>query len=403
MFTAAPTRSPAATQAGLDADLAAAWVAAAEPDEGWVGGEPGAWLDELLEPTVEQLWAASHAADFDYAAGAPAERAAERPAGAAMAPAGPVPAELASWVRAEWWDAPIRDQVRALMVMAPGPGLVAALAELGRQGVCPADHGHPDPAVEAADPIPAPGTAPGYPCPCQLIVTAAWQAVDSWVQIRTAAALVDAAGAQPVLVSPTGFARAQATDPARVELAPMLHLATTSVPARLCLSRDLHAYPALAGAAADGLLYTPAWRAVLQETANLPAESRARVIDHIVDVAYARHRAGRRPWTPGEVRRAVKRAIHALAAEDVEQARSNAYQRRRVAITPDGDGMAWVSAYVRDVDAHRIFHRLTATAAAHKADNPDDPRTTDQRRADTFIALFLANPTPHSGDMTRRQ
>ncbi len=393
---------PAESPAELSIDECAAWV---DAGDGWVGADPGAWLDQLLEPTVEQLWEATHAANFDDAADAQSDcgsrgdlASAHAQACAALAPPGPIPVELASWVRAEWWDAPIREQVRALMVMAPGPGLVAALAELGAQTVCPADHRHPDPAVEAADPIPAPGSAPGYPCACQLVTTAAWQAVDSWVQTRSAVALVDAAGAQPVVASPAGFARAQTTDPARVELAPMLHVATTSVPARLCLARDLHAHPTLAAAAADGLLFTPAWRAVLQETANLPAESRARVIDHVVDVVQTRHRGGRRPWTPGEVRRAVKRAIHSLAADDVDQAREQAYEGRRVAISPDGDGMAWISACIRDVDAHRVYSRLTATAAARKADSPDDPRTMDQHRADTLIALLLAHPTPHPAD-----
>ena len=67
-------------------------------------------------------------------------------------------------------------------------------------------------------------------------------------------------------------------------------------------------------------------------------------------------------------RRAVKTAVLTHAAGEAADARDKAQQRRRVSVTPDADGMAWISACIRDLDAHRIYHRLTAAGAAHKAD-----------------------------------
>ena len=313
---------------------------------------------------------------------------------------GPVPANVAAWVRPEWWSAPIRDEVRALMLLAPGPVLITELARAGRAPTCVAYHGDPDRAVEAADPVPAPGSRPGYPCPCQLIVAAAWQAVASWSEVQAAEAVVDTAGAEPVIVDgPDGFARARAYDPARVELAAVLRLAPESVSGRLAHCRDLHAHPDLAAAAADGTFFPGSWKAVLYETANLPEAARSRVIGHVVDRARARQDADRRPWTPAETRRAVKTAVLTHAAGEAADARDKAQQRRRVSVTPDADGMAWISACIRDLDAHRIYHRLTAAGAAHKADHPDDDRDADQRRADLFVALLLGHHTnPASPD-----
>ena len=280
------------------------------------------------------------------------------------------------------------------MLLAPGPELITELSRVGRAPTCLAYHGDPDRAVEAADPVPAPGSRPGYPCSCQLIVAAAWQAVVSWTEVQAAEAVVDAAGAAPVVVhGPDGFARARAYDPARVELAAVLRLAPASVSGRLAHCRDLHAHPDLAAAAADGTFFPGSWKAVLYETANLSEGARRRVIGHVVDRARQRQDADRRPWTPAETRRAVKTAVLTHAAGEAADARDKAQQRRRVSVTPDADGMAWISACIRDLDAHRIYHRLTAAGAAHKADHPDDDRDADQRRADFFVALLLGHHT----------
>ena len=309
---------------------------------------------------------------------------------------GPAPENLAHWVRTEWWDAPIRDEVRALMSLAPGLDLIAELVAIGRQPTCPADHGDPDPAVEAFDPTPAPGSKPGWPCPCQLIVAAAWQAVTSWSEVNAAGGLVDACGLAEEVVQPDDFAKATATDPSRAELAPVLHLSPGSTSGPLKSARDLHLHPSLATLAADGTLFSSAWRVVLWETSNLSAPARRRVIEYVVDRIVTRRDQGRRPWTPGEMRKEVKRAVLRLAEQEVAEARERARAKRRVSITPDVDGMAWINALISDVDAHRIYNRLTAAAAAQAADCPagacgPDGRTitADQRKVDLLTRLLL--------------
>ncbi|MDQ1247747.1 MAG: hypothetical protein QG597_2118 [Actinomycetota bacterium] len=399
------------------AALKAAWMSAAEADGDWWDHDLDApRLDSLAEVTPGELLEAlaacrvSDAVPTTTATGpipspspspSPAPVSGSESVSASDAdPAwidpnpGPAPAELAAWVRRQWWSAPIRADVRALMTLAPGPELVAALTAIGRQPVCPAYHGHPDPAVEATDPTPAPGSTPGHPCACQLVVAAGWQAVIGWAEVHAAGAMVDICGPEPVEVTP-GFARARITDPARVELAAALRISPDSTYGPLHTSRDLHAQPALAAAAADGTLFSASRRAILRQTANLPDHARTQVINHIVTTAHNRRRRDRRPWTPSEARKAVRDAIHRLASDAAGQARAHARKGRRVTLTPDTDGMAWLNAHLADVDAHRIYNRLTAAAAAAKADDPDDNRTADQRRADLITALLLGHTDHH--------
>ena len=94
---------------------------------------------------------------------------------------------------------------------------------------------------------------------------------------------------------------------------------------------------------------------------------------------------------------------------------------------PDVDGMAWLSALISDVDAHRIHHRLSAAAAADTADakakangaaaeakassaavdtdNPagGDDRCMDERRADLLVEALLncrsRNTATHGPDL----
>lgn len=187
------------------AEVKAAWIAAAESEGDWWAGEVDApWPDTLVEVTPGQLLAglaAARVADVMTATGA-ADRV--DPASCVDpnrvdAHPGPVPADLAGWVRSDWWFAPVRDEVRALLTLPPGVELQARLMELKAHGRCPADHreasdvvvaqplssdsdasGAPGsvPCVATVDPMgmPVPGSSPGFPCTCQLLVAAAWEA-----------------------------------------------------------------------------------------------------------------------------------------------------------------------------------------------------------------------------------
>ena len=132
---------------------------------------------------------------------------------------------------------------------------------------------------------------------------------------------------------------------------------------------------------------------MLYETANLPEAARSRVIGHVVDRARQRQDADRRPWTPAETRRAVK-TLRQVGRMPPEAAGPRQGPAAPPGVGhPDADGMAWISACIRDLDAHRIYHRLTAAGGVLEADHPSDDRDADQRRADLFVALLLGHGT----------
>ena len=334
----------------------------------------------------------------------------------------PLSGPAAGWVRPEWLRAPLRAEVRALMTLPPGLELLAALQQVGTGPVCPMDHDAQGSGVaEDRDDTdtglcgkpPVPGRTAGWPCGCQLIVAAGWEAMTAWVGMRGADALVAAAGPQPMKAVPPRMGRATVNDPGRNEVAAVLALSPASTDTRLKAARRLTAHPELAALARDGVLFTPGIRVILEETANLSPAAQSAVIARACERVRARRAEGRRPWTPGELRLAVKRMVLRLAADELVDARAKARRRRRVSVTPDVDGMAWLSALISDVDAHRIHHRLSAAAAADTADantaaaaakararangpaaNPDraagiDDRCMDERRADLLVEALL--------------
>ena len=104
-----------------------------------------------------------------------------------------------------------------------------------------------------------PGRTSGWPCGCQLVVAAGWEAMTAWVGMRGADALVAAAGRQPVKAVPPRMARATVTDPGRNEVAAVLALSPASTDTRLKAARRLAAHPELAALARDGVLFTPGY------------------------------------------------------------------------------------------------------------------------------------------------
>ncbi|MDQ1247609.1 MAG: hypothetical protein QG597_1980, partial [Actinomycetota bacterium] len=292
------------------------------------------------------------------------------------------------WVELEWLAAPIRPEVRALMRLAPGPALLTALASLPA-GPCPADHSDLAFGVR-----PLPGSTPGFACACQLVVAAGWDSMATWTGTSAAVHLVDIAGRDLVTVLPEGApVAARSVDPIRTDLAPMLHLSTDSTGTRLAQGRAITEHPALAQLCVAGVISAAASRAILAETSHLSVEATATVVTAVVAKVKARRDSGAAGWTATELGQVTKRAVRALAADELEQARADAYADRRATVTPAGHGMAWLSFLIRDVDALRIYNRLTAQAQAAKADAKErdsgDGRTADQLRADIAAATLL--------------
>jgi hypothetical protein len=62
---------------------------------------------------------------------------------------------------------------------------------------------------------------------------------------------------------------------------------------------------------------------------------------------------------------------------------------RRVEYSPDQDGMAWLSAYLPADQAVAIWNRTTAVARGLQ--DPDEPRTLSQLRADAFATALLTS------------
>jgi hypothetical protein len=294
-----------------------------------------------------------------------------------------------AWVADDWYDAPVRPEVRALMTLEPGPVLVAAVHAVAT-GSCPAPH-----AGEALPGAPAPGQVAGSPCACQLVVAAAWEACASWVAARGARSTVDVAG--PNLVEHRTATGQTVVDPAREELALVLSISPTSAHNRIMAARELLSHPGLVALVESGACSPWAARVIVLEVASLPVGDAREVVADVVDRIRHRHLSGRRRWAPAELRRATRSARLRAHPDSEEQSRRSAWESRRVEILPGPPGMTVLQAAVAETDALRIHRRLTAIARGLD----DDGRTLDQRRADLLVDSLLdagrdRASTPHT-------
>ena len=304
--------------------------------------------------------------------------------------------ERPSWTEPSWWTLTLRDDVRRLLWLPPGPALVTALAELDSPAPCSEDHG----GERLASGWPVPGREAGWPCACQVVTAAAWDACTSWAAARTSVALVAAAGATPVTFT-TPHSRRQLQDPARDELA---HALRSSIPAmgnRIAAARALAECPRLVSLVTSGAISAWAARLVTDHLTDLEPSDSSRVVADVADRVLQRLAGGLRPYHSAEVNRLARAARLRLVPEQAQASRVRALADRRVCIHPRGDGMASLVADLAEVDAHRIHWRLTAIAAGLQADGADDgppePRTRDQVRADVLVDLLLGGPTVQPG------
>ena len=297
-----------------------------------------------------------------------------------------------AWTEQSWWDATLHDDARRLLWLPPGPELLIALEELAPSADCPVLHTDD----RMLPGWPTPGHAPGWPCACQIVVAAAWEACASWLTTRSAAALVAAAGAEEVTFD-VGDGHQRIQDPAREELA---HALRTSIPAmgnRISTARALRSHPRLVVLVESGAISAWAGRLVLDHVADLEDEGADRVIEEVATRVHHRLATGRRPYHSAEVNRLARAARLRICPESAQEGRVRAFSARRVTVQPTGNGMATLIAELADVDAHRIHRRLTAIAAGLQSDAAPDgvgePRTRDQLRADVLTDLLLG-PQP---------
>ena len=87
--------------------------------------------------------------------------------------------------------------------------------------------------------------------------------------------------------------------------------------------------------------------------------------------------------------------------ETIEVRQASAFDRRRVALQPECDGMSWLSALLPAEKAQAFFTRLSLAARGEQAHG--DPRTVDQLRTDILTDLLDGgnhNPDECEGDCT---
>jgi hypothetical protein len=300
--------------------------------------------------------------------------------------------ERPGWTEPDWWDVPVRDEVRPLLWMPAGPLLAEALSGIGRIKRCVG--AHPE---ESGDVTPTPGQSPGWPCACMVVVAAAWEACGAWAAAGAACALVDCAGPETVTFNVPEIGL-RVSDPAREELACALRTSPGSMANRISGARDLVAHPELVELVASAAVSAWAARLVVREVEDLTDAQAAEVVAHVCAKVRQRRDSGRRSWTSAEIGRAARRARMRVCPDVDQEARQRAFAGRRVQVLPDRHGMATLIADLDATDAHRIHHRLSAIAAG-MADpsDPGDPRTRDQLRADVLVDLLLGgDPTPGS-------
>lgn len=287
-------------------------------------------------------------------------------------------ADRPGWVDPSWWSMPLREEVSALLGLPAGPELLAAIRALD-SGNCTADHG-----AEGMPGDPAPGSAPGFPCGCQLVLVAAWRAVVQWTAVRAAEVLTDAVAAEPVVIPGDGGRRPGITDPAREEVAVAIRLVPGSTAVQVRRARALAAFPAAAELAREGVLPLPTVEAVCESASRLSAGDAQRVIAQWCRRVRGRAR-GRSPMNSVGAVRAANRLI--LAAPSYRDLRERARKGRRVELWRNDDGTTTLAAVLREEDAQRVFRRLGAIA--NGLDDPQDCRGMDAKRADVLVDLLL--------------
>lgn len=296
------------------------------------------------------------------------------------------PESRPEWTDADWAQAELRCDVRRLLRLPAGAQLALALAQLPGGPVCPEPH-----AEDAGFGDPRPGHAPGYPCACQVVVAAAWEACAAWVAAGAARSVVDAVGRAPV--EHRTVSRGIILDPAREELAVALRMSAGSMGTRINAARALVGHPALVALVSSGAISSWAGRLVLDQVAALAPEQATAVVDAVVDRVRKRLSSGRVPWTSAEVSQCARGTRMRMFPDAEVAVRARAVADRQVSVHPHGSGTATLAAVLAETDAVRIHRRLGALAAGLQRDaqacGGADPRTRDQIRADLLVDLLL--------------
>ena len=178
------------------------------------------------------------------------------------------------------------------------------------------------------------------------------------------------------------------------ELAPLLNISGRAAHRLLGQSLNLVLdLPKTLHCLGRGMISVRQARIIADEAPFVPVEVLSRFEDQVL--ARGAH------LTPPRLTAICQRVRERLHPESIVTRKAAAAEDRHVEMTPAQDGMAWFSAYLPAEQACGIEHRLTCTARALQ--NPSEPRTLTQLKADVFSELLThhcppTESTTHNGD-----
>jgi Domain of unknown function (DUF222)/HNH endonuclease len=144
-------------------------------------------------------------------------------------------------------------------------------------------------------------------------------------------------------------------------------------------------FPETLGRLAAGDVQQAQVRALIEATVPLDDATARRVQDLVLP---------RMPeQNPAATRKALSRAVIKADPAGAEARRERAVAERRVAHYPESDGMSTVAATLPAEQAVHAMNAIDAHARAARTRNPEDTRTLDQARADSFYRLVTGNAT----------
>ena len=198
----------------------------------------------------------------------------------------------------------------------------------------------------------------------------------SWLQAQQHRLLALMA-ADPVVPGPVGELDKQWV---REDVAAALRLSGQTAADRLALAVELDRLPATLDVLEEGLISTHHARHLAETTAfnALDDQTATAVEQSVLEKAPDQSLA--------TFKRAVRRAVLAVAPKPAEERHEQAVTQRRVVRTPVADGMSEIWMLLPDTGATTF---MTAIDALARRVSCDDDRTADQRRADAAVQLAL--------------
>ncbi|MFB2600377.1 DUF222 domain-containing protein [Herbiconiux sp. P17] len=148
----------------------------------------------------------------------------------------------------------------------------------------------------------------------------------------------------------------------------------------------VHTLPATLEALSAGTISYRHAQVMVAGAVTLPHEARGAFEEALLPVAVG--------TTAARFERAARRERERLHPETIETRTATAIADRSVALTPDADGMAWLTCHLPAVAAVAIDTRLTRIARA--AHTGTESRTHTQLRADALTTLLLGTAAPRS-------